>query len=212
MLQMVWRRQLASSDSLNFPLGFLVLQGITSGQEIYVYRYFKKTVEGKRQSWSCARHEGMWGNGGIAPLILNVYTKWAEWSVSCPYRFIPGKRARATKWIEDWVGPKADLDVLEKRIVSSSCQELNRDTSVSQPVICLVYQLDYVFGRSLFSNLNPIIVYPEFFCDFIHSLQASARTVGRSCDDCFFPNYCQLFIPQSSCHMTLPVAVLQRCK
>jgi hypothetical protein len=28
----------------------LVLQGITSGQEIYFYRYFKKTVEGKRQS------------------------------------------------------------------------------------------------------------------------------------------------------------------
>jgi hypothetical protein len=85
----------------------LVLQGITSGQEIYVYRYFKKTVEGKRQSWSCARHEGMWGNGGITPLILNVYTKWAEWSVLCPYRFIPGKRARATKWIEDWVDPKS---------------------------------------------------------------------------------------------------------
>jgi hypothetical protein len=50
MLQMVWRRQLASSDSLNFPLGFLVFQGITSGQETYVYRYLKKTVEGKRQS------------------------------------------------------------------------------------------------------------------------------------------------------------------
>jgi len=34
----------------------------------------------------------MWGNLGIAPLILNVCTKWVEWSVSCPYRFTPGKR------------------------------------------------------------------------------------------------------------------------
>jgi hypothetical protein len=71
----------------------LVFQGITSGQETYVYRYLKKTVEGKRQSWSCARHEVMWGNGGNAPLILNVCTKWVEWSVSCPYRFYSCKKS-----------------------------------------------------------------------------------------------------------------------
>lgn len=58
----------------------------------------------------------------------------------------------------------------------------------------------YIQKIPFFSNLNPIIVYPGGFRHFTHSLQASARTVVRTCCDCFFPNYCQRFIPQSSCN------------
>jgi hypothetical protein len=48
MLQMVWRSFIRQSE---FPLlVFWFFKVLLSGQEIYVYGYFKKTDEGKRQS------------------------------------------------------------------------------------------------------------------------------------------------------------------
>jgi hypothetical protein len=38
-----------------------------------------------------------------------------EWSVSRPGCFIPGERAPGTHLIRRWVGPRADLDDIEKR-------------------------------------------------------------------------------------------------
>jgi hypothetical protein len=38
-----------------------------------------------------------------------------EWSTSRPGRFTPGERAPCTHWIGGWVGPRADLDDVEKR-------------------------------------------------------------------------------------------------
>jgi hypothetical protein len=36
-----------------------------------------------------------------------------KWSVSRSGCFNPGERAPATHWIEDWMGPRADLDDME---------------------------------------------------------------------------------------------------
>jgi hypothetical protein len=44
-----------------------------------------------------------WGNGSIAPHILDLSVDGGEWSASCPDRFIPRKRAHDTHWIGDWV-------------------------------------------------------------------------------------------------------------
>jgi hypothetical protein len=38
-----------------------------------------------------------------------------EWSASRPCRFTPRERAPGTHWIEDWVGPRAGLDAVERR-------------------------------------------------------------------------------------------------
>jgi hypothetical protein len=37
-----------------------------------------------------------------------------EWSVSRPCRLIPCERATGTHWTQDWVGPGAGLDEMEK--------------------------------------------------------------------------------------------------
>jgi hypothetical protein len=37
-----------------------------------------------------------------------------EWSASRPGRFTPKERAPATHWIGGWVGPRADLEDMEK--------------------------------------------------------------------------------------------------
>jgi hypothetical protein len=37
-------------------------------------------------------YEGIWGNGGIAPLILHHRTDGGEWSASCHAHLTPGKQ------------------------------------------------------------------------------------------------------------------------
>ena len=45
----------------------------------------------KAQFSLSAHYEGISGRVGIAPLILELGTGWAEWSASRPGRFTPGK-------------------------------------------------------------------------------------------------------------------------
>jgi hypothetical protein len=47
-----------------------------------------------------------------------------EWSASCPGHFTPRERAPGTHWIGGWVGPRATLDTMVKRIYFVYHQEL----------------------------------------------------------------------------------------
>jgi len=51
--------------------------------------------------------EDVWGNGGIAPHVLNTALDVGEWSSSRPSRFSPGERGPDTHRIGSWVGPRA---------------------------------------------------------------------------------------------------------
>jgi len=55
------------------------------------------------------------GGRSIAPLILNLSTNCGEWLTSCPDHLITRERVSGTHWAGGWVGPRADLDILEKR-------------------------------------------------------------------------------------------------
>jgi hypothetical protein len=46
------------------------------------------------------RHKGIQGNGGTAPLILNITRDGSDWSVSRPGRFTPEERALCIHWFE----------------------------------------------------------------------------------------------------------------
>jgi hypothetical protein len=48
-------------------------------------------------------------------VFLSLALVGGEWSASRPGRFTPGERAPGTYWIGGWVGPRAALDVAEKR-------------------------------------------------------------------------------------------------
>jgi hypothetical protein len=56
-----------------------------------------------------------------------------EWSVSRPGRFTPGERAPDTHWIGGWVGPRAVLDAVVRKIPSFR-RESNHRTPIVQPV------------------------------------------------------------------------------
>jgi hypothetical protein len=75
-----------------------------------------------------------WGSGGIAPLILDLGTRW-RWVVSftprppCPQGKIP-----CYPRIGGWVGPRAVLDAVVKRKIPSPRRESNPRTPIVQPV------------------------------------------------------------------------------
>jgi hypothetical protein len=46
-----------------------------------------------------------------------------------------------TYWVGDWVGPRADLDGVEKRKICWRCWRLNPDSSVVQPIALLLHWL-----------------------------------------------------------------------
>jgi hypothetical protein len=60
-------------------------------------------------------HKDIWGSGGVAPSFFTSALDGVEWPVSRLDRFTPGERAPSTHWIEDWLGPRTDLNDMEKR-------------------------------------------------------------------------------------------------
>jgi hypothetical protein len=60
----------------------------------------------------CKEH--IWGSGGIAPSVLTSALDWGEWSAFCSGPFTPVEMAPSTRWIEDWVLPRAGLDAVGK--------------------------------------------------------------------------------------------------
>jgi hypothetical protein len=56
--------------------------------------------------------------GGVAVwmhVFLILVLVGGEWSASRPGRYTPKERAPGTHWVGGWVGPRAGLDIVEKR-------------------------------------------------------------------------------------------------
>jgi hypothetical protein len=63
------------------------------------------------------RHEGVLGKWRYSSTYsLTSALDGGEWSVSRPGRFTPREGAPGTHWIGGWVGPKAGLEAVIKRI------------------------------------------------------------------------------------------------
>jgi hypothetical protein len=73
------------------------------------------------------------GEWSIAPPFLTSALDGGEWSASRPRRFTPEETALGTHCLGDWVGPTADMDVMERRKISFPYQESNPDSSAVQP-------------------------------------------------------------------------------
>jgi hypothetical protein len=74
-----------------------------------------------------------WGSIGIAPRILNLGIRWRWVVISLPGRFTLRERAPGIHWIGGWVSPRAGLDAVVKRKMSSPCWDLNPWSSGPQP-------------------------------------------------------------------------------
>jgi hypothetical protein len=75
-----------------------------------------------------------WGSGDIAPCILDLYTRWGEWSTACSSHFTRRERAPSTHWIRGWGAPDPVWYTVVKRKIPSPCQESNPRTPIIQPV------------------------------------------------------------------------------
>jgi hypothetical protein len=59
-----------------------------------------------------------------------------EWSASRPGRFTTGESASGTHWIGGWVGPRADLEAVEKiKILSPRRQSKPRTQVVINAIL-----------------------------------------------------------------------------
>jgi hypothetical protein len=57
-----------------------------------------------------------------------------EWSASRPGRFTPRERDAGTPWTGGWVGPRAALDAVVKRKITSPRRQSNPRIPIVQPV------------------------------------------------------------------------------
>jgi len=87
------------------------------------------------------RHDEVWGSGSIAPLILNLSTRWRWEDCFTPRPLYLRERTPPppTHWTGVWVGPRASVDTeVAKRKKSLPCQAGNRSPIVQaadcQPV------------------------------------------------------------------------------
>jgi hypothetical protein len=74
-----------------------------------------------------------WGNGGVSTYSLTSALDGGEWSASRPARFNHREKAPGIYWIGGWVGPRAVLDAVMRKIPSSR-RESNPRTPIDQPL------------------------------------------------------------------------------
>jgi hypothetical protein len=65
---------------------------------------------------------------------LTLALDGGEWSASRSGRFTPRERAPVTHWIRGWVGPRAVLDAMVKRKITSPRRDSNPRTPIVQPI------------------------------------------------------------------------------
>ena len=77
-------------------------------------------------SGPCARHEGIRASEGGAPVMLNFDTILGEWSFPLSGHSVHLEKSALCP--STTLGPRASLDTLERRIISSFSQESNYDS------------------------------------------------------------------------------------
>jgi hypothetical protein len=88
-------------------------------------------------------HEGVLGERRYnSTYPLTSALDGGEWSASRPGRFIPREKAPGTHWVGGWVGPKAILDLVLKRIPSPRW-ESNSRTPIFHPVAYSLHRPSY---------------------------------------------------------------------
>jgi hypothetical protein len=58
-----------------------------------------------------------------------------QWSASLSGRFTPRERSPGSRWIGDWVGPKADLNRESERKIPIPHRESNSDRPARSPAL-----------------------------------------------------------------------------
>ena len=111
-----------------------------------------------RKSCPFTLHKDIQGNGGTAPLLLSLSTRW-KWVVSlmhqllyCWYHWTPG-----------CVIPTASLDILEKREISCPCQESNPRSSSLLPKLGKGNKMKQPYTNNIQTN-----------CAVIHNIWTAA--------------------------------------
>jgi hypothetical protein len=75
-----------------------------------------------------------WGVEVYLHAFLTSELDGGKWSASRSGRFTPRERAPGTRWIGVWMGPRAVLETVSKRKISSPRRESNPRILIVKPV------------------------------------------------------------------------------
>jgi hypothetical protein len=114
-----------------FLCSFILMQRhyIKTGHDRFLSHLFESFV-------NCPKHHSMktfWERRYSSMHSLTSALDGGELSASRPGQFTPRERASSTHWIGGWVGPRAGLDTVSKKILSPR-RESNTDHPVVQSV------------------------------------------------------------------------------
>jgi hypothetical protein len=91
----------------------------------------KRAKQSRYTPWKRLRGEEV-----LLLLILDLCTRWGEWSASRPGRFFtPGERTPGTHCTGGWVGPRAGLDTEARGKILCPRRGSNPDRPIVQPVV-----------------------------------------------------------------------------
>jgi hypothetical protein len=79
----------------------------------------------------------------MAPPFFTSALDGGEWSASRPSRFPPGEGAHGTHWIGGWMGPRACLDVMEKRKILPARESIPGRPACGPSLYRLSYRASY---------------------------------------------------------------------
>jgi hypothetical protein len=112
----------------------LQIVSLTKQLYILIFKYSQQQVKGKFFT-VLPYPEGVLGEWRYSSThSLTSALDGGEWSASRPGRFTPRIGAPGTHWIRGWVGPRAVLDAVMKRKISSLPRESNPRTPIVQLV------------------------------------------------------------------------------
>jgi hypothetical protein len=67
-------------------------------------------------------HEGVWGSGCRDPYFFDLGTSWILVVRFMPRSLYPRGKSPGIYWIGGWVGPRARMDDVEKKILPTGTQ------------------------------------------------------------------------------------------
>jgi hypothetical protein len=95
----------------------------------------------------------------MAPPFFSLAPDGGEWSASLPGGYTPGERAPDTHCVGGSVDPRASLDAVESRTISSPCRESNPGCPARSPQL---YRLGYPGSAKIYQIL--IVTVKIIYC------------------------------------------------
>jgi hypothetical protein len=112
----------------------------------------------------------MWVSEGIAPLILNLYTRWSEWSATCPAALSAG-RATLVQLNANVIGNHRLYGPFGKEMELPPRRKSNHDFLIVHLLAFSLHRLIYSVSQAMYFLINPLNAELNSMCHLLALLE-----------------------------------------